>query len=86
MDVKECFWYELHALSHDIQWMIQYFLTRISIGAYLFLPNPGLIIEDNQSFDCSTFVWMEVLSAHGTELHLFEAKAFSLLLLLMSRI
>ncbi len=40
-DVKECFWYELHALTSNVYFSIVC-QTRITIGAYSVLPNPGL--------------------------------------------
>ena len=40
-DVKECFWYELHALTYN-GWYSIGCQTRIPIGAYL--PNPGLSV------------------------------------------
>ncbi len=42
-------------------------------------------IADNQTFDCTTFC-LEVLTVYGYELHLFWAKIFPLLVLLMSGI
>ena len=39
--MKECFWYELHALTSNLCFSIGC-QTRIPMRAYSLLPNPGL--------------------------------------------